>query len=244
MTHNKCQTAQEKGYKINSISISAETQRWPEHLLSVLVVMFSFPLHRLCYTNGKPFKRLKYYSLFSSKEASNHQCILKLFLCWTQWKTQEEKQRKEIRRPDGQLTDIPIVHCSSRIITCFHCYHEQREDKEKHRHGKADSVDSSVSNKYITADKAIQMWDPSMKPFITKSRYLSKRVKTNVAVNSLLYLQLHSSSIQTATVPSQLSSGKPVNERPSAQSACKDLTAIFLSPGHQYKHSKHSERLR
>lgn len=69
---------------------------------------------------------------------------------------------------------IPIVYGSSRVVTCFHLYHEQGEEEEEHGHGKADTIDSSVSHKHITADKPIQVGDLSVKALVTKSRYLGK----------------------------------------------------------------------
>lgn len=131
----------------------------------------ALPVHWTCYINRKLFRRLKRYSLFSSKETGGCQCTHKQFATVF---SKETWERKQAGRPDSWLTHIPIVYRGSWIITCFHFYHEQREEKEEHCHGKADSIDSSVSNKHIAADKAIHMRYASMKPLITKSRYLSK----------------------------------------------------------------------
>ncbi|KAI1233342.1 hypothetical protein IHE44_0004514 [Lamprotornis superbus] len=43
------------------------------------------------------------------------------------------------------------------------------EEEEEHGHGKADTIDSSVSHKHITADKPIQVGDLGVKPIVTKS---------------------------------------------------------------------------
>lgn len=69
---------------------------------------------------------------------------------------------------------IPIVYRGSRVIAGFHFYHEQGEEEEEHGHGKADTIDSSVPHKHIAADKPIQVGDLSVKPLVTKSRYLGK----------------------------------------------------------------------
>jgi len=88
--------------------------------------------------------------------------------------TGEDKEREQVGRPDSWLTHIPIMYRSSWIIACFHLYHKQREEKEEHCHGKADSIDSSVANKHFAADKAVHVRYPSVKPLIAESRYLSK----------------------------------------------------------------------
>lgn len=128
-------------------------------------------LHWTFYINRKLFRRLKHYSVFSWKETWGCQCMRKQFTTVFSKETWEKKQGGT---PGSWLTHIPIVYRGSWIVTCFHLYHEQREEKEEHCHGKADSIDSSITNKHIAADKAIHMRYPSMKPFITKSRYLSK----------------------------------------------------------------------
>lgn len=66
------------------------------------------------------------------------------------------------------------MHRGPGVVTCFHCDHEQRHEKEEDCHGEADAVDRSVPHKEVAAHEAVHMRHPSVKPLIAKSGNLRK----------------------------------------------------------------------
>lgn len=76
------------------------------------------------------------------------------------------------KAPETPIQNQAIVYGSSGVVTGFHFYHEQGEEEEEHGHGKADTIDSSVPHKHITADKALQVGDLGVEPIVTESRNL------------------------------------------------------------------------
>lgn len=66
------------------------------------------------------------------------------------------------------------MYCCSGIFTCFYFQHEQRKDKEKDGHCKADPIHSFITNQHITIFICIYISLMDFKSPFTKSRNLEK----------------------------------------------------------------------